>query len=296
MELTQSIKGRILDGIKNDRQNYTSDSKHATALGISPSVYVALKQGKTDKQLSEANWLSIARRLGLALRPDEEWKAVETATYLYIKEQLEACQEQSLSGLLCDEPNIGKTFTARIYAKTHPHVAYIDCSQVKTKRQLIRQIAREVGLAGSGKYHDLYYDLIYCLQTMDKPLIVLDEAGDLQYEAFLELKALWNATEGCCGWYMMGADGLRAKIRRNIACEKVGYTEIFSRFGNRFRRVTPENEKERQTFELQQAMQVAIANAPEGVDAKALAKRAGGLRRVRTEVMKIRRYGREETA
>ncbi len=43
------------------------------------------------------------------------------------------------------------------------------------------------------------------------PLVVLDEAGDLQYEAFLELKALWNATEMCCGWYMMGADGLRRR-------------------------------------------------------------------------------------
>ncbi|MDY5858147.1 MAG: ATP-binding protein [Porphyromonas sp.] len=294
MELTAEIKGRILEGIKSDRPNYTSDSKHATALGISPSVYVALKQGKTDKQLSEANWLSIARRLGLALRPHEEWQAVETATYLYIKGQLEACQHRSLSGLLCDEPNIGKTFTARLYAKMHRNVAYIDCSQVKTKRQLIRQIAREVGLGTNGKYYEMYNDLIYCLQTMHEPLIILDEAGDLQYEAFLELKALWNATEGHCGWYMMGADGLRAKIRRNIEGEKVGYTEIFSRFGNRFNRVTPENEKERLAFELTQAMQVALANAPEGVDSKALAKRSGGLRRVYTEVMKIRKYGGAE--
>ena len=129
---------------------------------------------------------------------------------------------------------------------------------------------------------------------MDYPLIILDEAGDLQYEAFLELKALWNASEGACGWYMMGADGLRAKIRRNIDGEKVGYTEIFSRFGQRFNRITPENEKERIAFELEQAVQVAGANAPEWVDSKQLARKAGGLRRVYTEIMKERIHGRPE--
>lgn len=291
MELTQDIKHKILEGIKGDRPNYTSDSKHATALGISASVYTALKQGKTDRQLSEANWLSIARRLGISLRPESEWLGAQTATYLYITGQLEACQSRSLSGLLCDEPNIGKTYSARHYAKSHKHVAYIDCSQVKTKRQLVRQIAREFGLSTSGNYYGMYDDLIYCLRTLSEPLIILDEAGDLQYEAFLELKALWNATEGTCGWYMMGADGLKAKIRRNIEGEKVGYTEIFSRFGNRFNRITPENEKERQAFELQQAIQVAGVNCPEGVDYKAIARSAGNLRRVKTEILKVRKYG-----
>lgn len=291
MELTHSIKERILEGIKSDRPNYSSDSKHATALGISASVYTALKQGRIEKQVSEAGWYAIARRLGISLRPEEEWAVVETATYLYITKQLDACRERSLSGLLCDVPNIGKSFSARVYAKRHKHVAYIDCSQVKTKRQLIRRIAREFGLSSAGKYYSLYEDLIYCLQSMHEPLIILDEAGDLQYEAFLELKALWNATEGTCGWYMMGADGLRAKIRRNIEGEKVGFAEIFSRFGNRFNRITPENDKERQAFEFSQAMQVAGANAPESVDYKLLARKAGGLRRVYTEVMKVRRYG-----
>lgn len=294
MELTNEIKEKITDGIKADRPNYASNAKHATALGISAPQYTALMQGKMDKQLSEASWLSVARRLGLALRPEEEWYAVETDTYKYITAMLEACRMRSLSGLLCDVPNIGKSFTARLYAKRHPHVAYIDCSQVKTKRQLVRSIARAFGLIGSGKYYEIYADLIYLLNTMDYPLIILDEAGDLQYEAFLELKALWNASEGACGWYMMGADGLRAKIRRNIDGEKVGYTEIFSRFGQRFNRITPENEKERIAFELEQAVQVAGANAPEWVDSKQLARKAGGLRRVYTEIMKERIHGRPE--
>lgn len=104
-------------------------------------------------------------------------------------------------------PNIGKTFTAKAYVKQHKHAVYVDCSQVKTKLKLIRYIAKEFGVTSNGRYSDVYEDLVAYLRTIDTPLVILDEAGDLQYEAFLELKALWNATERCCAWYMMGADG-----------------------------------------------------------------------------------------
>lgn len=78
--------------------------------------------------------------------------------------------------------------------------------------------------------------------------MVLDEVGDLEYNAFLELKELWNGTEGACGWYMIGADGLRKKIENGIANKKVGYREIFSRFGNNYSRATKEVEQERVQF------------------------------------------------
>ena len=61
MEVTKEIKQRILAEIKVNRENYPSDNKHAAALGISASVYNALKKGITDKQVSDTNWICIAR-------------------------------------------------------------------------------------------------------------------------------------------------------------------------------------------------------------------------------------------
>ena len=133
MQLSNELKERTLTAILADRANYPSDSKHATAIGISSSVYSTIKKGKLDKQLSDSAWLSLARRLNVPLRGEIEWKVAKTDTYSYITSQLEACQERSLSALLCDIPNIGKTFSARHYARTHKHVVYIDCSQTKTK-------------------------------------------------------------------------------------------------------------------------------------------------------------------
>lgn len=287
--ITKEQRQRILEAIASNRANYPSDAKHAASLGISTSVYSAIKNGQTDKALSEGNWITIARRLGVSLREGIEWKAARTATFDFITRQLEFCQQGGLSAILCDIPNIGKTFTARHYVQGHRNAIYVDCSQVKTKQKLVRKIATEFGVGGNGRYSDIYDDLVYYLRSMDTPLIILDEAGDLQYEAFLELKALWNATERCCAWYMMGADGLKAKINRSVECKKVGYTEMLSRYGDRYSKVTPDDGREREKFLKDQASVVAKVNAPAGADIASLVRKTGGgLRRVYTEIEKIK--------
>lgn len=287
--ITTEQKKKILAAIAQNRANYPSDAKHATSLGISTSVYSMMKQGVLDKALSDANWVRIARRLGVNLRHEIEWKPANTFTFLFIQKQLELAQLSSLSMILCDEPNIGKTYSAKYYIGCHENAVYIDCSQVKTKRRLIRKIATEFGTDNKGTYSDVYEDLVYYLRTLNSPLIILDEAGDLQYEAFLELKALWNATEHCCGWYMMGADGLKEKINRSIDCKKVGYTEMLSRYGGRFSKVTPDDGKEREKFLMKQASIVAKVNAPADADIPTIVRKTqGGLRRVYTEIEKLK--------
>lgn len=290
MEITNEIKTRIAQAIRSDRDNYPSDNRHATALGIAPSVYNAIKKGNFERQVSDANWIGIARRLGVQLRAEMEWTAAVTPTYSFISRQLEVCQESGLSAILCDMPNIGKTFTAKDYVKRHRHAVYVDCSQVKTKLKLIRYIAKEFGVGSYGRYGDVYEDLVAYLRTIDRPIVILDEAGDLQYEAFLELKALWNATERCSAWYMMGADGLKEKINRAIEGKKVGYTEMLSRYGDTYSKVTPDDARERVKFLKAQAAIVAKVNAPAGADIQGIVHASGGgLRRVFTEIEKMRR-------
>lgn len=287
--ITEKQKLKILAAIEVDRQRYPSDAKHAASLGVSTSSYSSVKNRQLDRTLSEAEWVRIARKLSVDLREGMEWKAANTATFRYITAQLEACQGSSLSSILCDMPNIGKTFAARHYVKTHANAVYIDCSQVKTKTQLVKKIATEFGVGSNGWYVDIYNDLTYYLRSIDRPLIILDEAGDLKNEAMLELKALWNATERCCAWYMMGADGLKERLRRSIESKMVGYTEMLSRYGDRYNHVTPDDARERERFLMDQAALVAKVNAPEGCDVPALVRKTqGGLRRVYTEIEKLR--------
>ncbi|WP_181215071.1 AAA family ATPase [Phocaeicola faecicola] len=294
MELTKTQRDRIFDAVKENRKNYDSDAKHATALGLSKAYYSSIKNGETER-VSTATLVTLARRLNVSLRSEMEWKAAETPVYTYITQQLEYCQQSSLSGLLCDVPNIGKTFTAKAYVRTHKNAIYVDCGQVKTKMRMIRHIAKEFGVNFNGRYADVYDDLVYYLKSIERPLIILDEAGDIAYETFEELKALWNATEHCCGWFMMGANGLKKKIRSGMERETNSYEEMFSRYGGKFNRITPEDMKERAKFLEAQSYMIAKLNRPTGCDIRQIINRAGGnLRRVYTEIEKEVLNGKED--
>ena len=243
--MTNEFKLKVIEALKADRERFSgSDAKYSVSLGISAAQYSRIKNGETERVISDENWISIARRLNVSMTNKPEWKVANTPVFQYITAQLAKCQTESISSLMCDLSDIGKTFAAKHFVKTNKNAIYIDCSQVKSKQKLIRTIAKEFGVGSTGKYVNVYEDLVFYLKTLANPIIILDEAGDLQYEAFLEIKALWNATEGFCGFYMIGADGLQEKIHRSIECKKVGYTEIFSRFGKRYGHVIPSGREE----------------------------------------------------
>jgi len=279
-------KKRIVAEIIARRANYGSQAKMAKALGINVAQMSRILKGETERVLSNANFISIARKLGVELQNKAKWNVAKTSVFNYIWSQLTMCQNSSLSGLLCDKADIGKTFTAKQYIKTNANAVYIDCSQVKSKQRLIRKLAQEFGLTSSGRYADVYEDLVFYLKSIDSPLIILDEAGDLDYPAFLELKALWNATEHATGWYMMGADGLKAKIERNLGIKKVGYTELFSRFGSRYQKVSLDGKEAMEKFTKDLVADVARANGVTNIQ-DIYVKSGGSLRRIYTEVQKM---------
>jgi len=288
--ITINVKHRIVAAIRLHRPKFSSNTKMAVSLGISPAQFSRILKNDFEGVLSDANWVSIARKLEVTLTSDPAWQTAKTPTYSYITGQLALCQENSMGGMFCDKTDIGKTYAAKCYVREHRNAVYIDCSQVKTKRMLLMQIAKELGLTASGLYREMYQDLIFYLRSIELPLVILDEAGDLSYEAYLELKALFNATEGACGWYQMGADGLRKKVEMNRLKCKVGYPEIFSRYGSRYQRVTPEGKEATVNFSLLQATLIARANGADDEFMKVLEKTTDfSLRRIQIEIKKRRR-------
>ncbi|MRG45518.1 AAA family ATPase [Chitinophaga sp. SYP-B3965] len=246
--------------IKDDA-SYTQ-ARHAISLDINPSVYSRLMRNDIERVLSESEW----KRIGMELNIDKnglKWVPAVTSTFVHISVQLEYCQDTSISGIFCDKKGIGKSFSARHYALQRANVAYIDCSQCKTKSELIRMIARKFGFTHTGKLKDVFRNMVENILTLDKPMIILDEAGDLKYDAFLELKSLWNATEYYCANYMMGANGLKAKIDKQIVNKKVGYEEIFDRYGDTYQSLTADmDEAEVALFDRMQAVAVLKAQLP----------------------------------
>ena len=277
---------RIVSAIVEQRKNYESDGKHATAIGISDTAYSFIKSGQWGK-IADKNWLRIAREIGVQL-DGEAWKAAKTTTYLYITTQLEACQKGHINKAFCDLPDIGKTFAATLYSQRHKNVALIDCSVYRTRNRLIRRIARQLGIDADGAYYKVRDNMVEALKTLQDPLVILDEAGDISLDALRELKGLMNETGDACAWYFMGADGFRNLYERSIRCERLGFAEMFSRMGGEFCSLTTNKEiaGSAEEFKRQQVAAVASLNFAGDDRRRVEAKANGSLRSLRNSYRK----------
>lgn len=285
--LPNEYKERIVEAIKNNGFKFTTNKAQATSLGINPAQFSRITNGDFDSVLSDAKWNEIASKYNVPMNAEAfHWQTAYTQVYDYISAQLTACQEMGLSGIFCDISDLGKTFTAKDYVSRHRNAIRVDCSRHKSRTELLRAIAREFGIDSHISVRLLQRDLIQYMRSMTKPLVILDEFGDLSYPAFLEVKALWNATEYRCGWYMMGADGLAVKLDRNRENKKVGFAEIFSRLGSRYQRITPLNEQDRHKFLLAEIAKILKANNSKYTPLQMYGKTNGSLRRVYIEILK----------
>jgi hypothetical protein len=266
MKLSQDFKAQVYEALLERRPNFSgSDANYAKSYGIPPSIYSLIKHGKVqDGQLKEAKIVAIGRTLGVSTG-SRDWRIARTTVFEAIEEDATICKAHGKAMILVDEPEIGKTETAKYLAKTWENTFYIDCSQCKSKSLFIRELAKVLGIDQVGTYAKIKADIKYYLQVLPQPLIFLDEGGDLSYAAFLDIKEFWNATEGQCGWYMMGADGLKKCFENGIRNQKVGYREIFSRFGSKCMSIVPRERTQRQLFYrdlLQDVLNLNVTDKP----------------------------------
>ena len=262
--MNRTFRQRVLDALQQQRQNFGgSNAQYAVSLDINPAQLSRLLKGEIDGVISQQKLEHVAQVLGVT---NSQWKTARTQVLTYIHAQLEACQQSGLCAILVDRAGIGKTFAAQLYKRTHLNVVYIDCSQAKTKRRLMKAIARQLGIGNAKTYDNLYESVIDALSTaFDHPIVILDEMGDLKREAILEVKALWNATQYRCAWYAIGADGLQNRIDSSIKNNVVGFVELFSRFGATYNHVAPQDDASAFDYLSRDCMAIIKLNAPDMV-------------------------------
>lgn len=305
MNTTITDRKNIVDRLQSLRTNFGgTDAQYAKRLGINSTSYSAIKNGKLDSNIiKETKWIDLAKQLGIKVQgTTAAWAFARTEVFDYIEQEVSFCQQAAKSLMLVDEPEIGKSVAGEYLAKSLKNCFYIDCSQSKTRTIFIRAIAKELGVGSRGTYNDLKIGIKRQLRNLFQPVVILDEAGDLDYSAFLELKELWNATSGTCGWYMMGSDGLRTKMERGIRNGKAGFREMFSRYNGKYMSIVPTERNERQLFYDRLITDVLTVNISDpahipGIVRKCISSDAageiGGLRRAETTIL-MKRYDDEK--
>lgn len=276
VQFTSQEKETIVQKFLNEvAASQFSPSRFAGTVGLSPADITNISNRKYLAQphlIGDAKWIKLARIAGFDKRQQHAWQVAETHTFKYMTKQLAIAQAESLSSMLVDDAGLGKSVAAKWYAKNKRYAFLIDCSDHSTKSCFIRAIAQAVGVGSQGKLNELLSDAIYAIRQMESPILILDEAGDLEDKAYLILKRLYNALEGDCGFYLIGADGMKRKIKNGVAGSKLGFVEVFSRFRRNFKKVTPELLDEKHNFYRTQAIAIAEANGLTKSEAESVAK------------------------
>ena len=294
IEISKEIKKKAVAALLEVRGNFSgSNEKFAQQWGFRGAIWSRMRSGQVDGLIDDAKWLNICRELDV-VAGERKWKAAKTDVFITIEDDVLFCKRYAKAKIFVDECAIGKTFTVKYLSKTLQNCFYIDASQAKTQQLLVRKLAKVIGLDSTGTYNSIKDEIKAYLKMLPEPIIIIDEAGDLNYNALLELKEFWNATEGACGWYLVGADGLREKIRRGIDARKVGFKEIFSRFSGNFTSCVPIGDQDKKAFYKKLLTDVLDVNMENKSQMDVVIRRciandmdgnAGGLRRAESMII-----------
>lgn len=288
MEISNDLKQSIRTAMLKARENFGgTDTQFAKSLQINNSVYSRIKGGAVDGMLPDGHWINLGRKFQVSVNKSP-WKFVKTEIYTQLEDNFQFCQRTQSSMILVDDCGIGKTECARIIVSKMKNGFFIDCSQSHTKIRMVKQIAQVLGCDTTGKYFEILENVKYCINLLENPFFCIDEAGDLEYNAYLELKGIINATKGNASWYMMGADGLRNKINRGISNQKVGFAELFSRFSDDFVTLVPTGKEDKQNFYLKLFTDVASANLIDKSKAFSIAKKCITKVKEKTKIKSLR--------
>lgn len=241
MKITPELKQEVVAALERDmtqrgsksQADYSRYIKHLLNIPFDTSAFSTIKKVDGRNAIKETSWLKLVSHFGL-MRND--WQTAKTATFNTIQEALELCQEDGIWQVLCDRAGIGKTYAARAYAEAHKGVIFLDCTQHKTLVSFISGIGRQVGVPMQRTYTEQWEMITNTIILMDKPLLILDEMGDVDERVLGLLKGLYNKADRGgfleVGFYGMGADNLQQRLDNGRLYKKPAYAEFWSRIDN----------------------------------------------------------------
>lgn len=258
--ITSEYRKQVFEALINNKANYptTSEAQYAKSFNVSPAIYSRIKNGEIDKIVSDSLLIQIGRKLNVGI-VKRELKLARTSVYEQFEETIHFCKKFSKSTIVTDECGVGKTRCSKHIISQLPNSFYVDCSQAKTLTQFVRLLAQTLGLDNTGKISDIKENIKYYLNLIETPIVLLDDAGYLDFKVFVEIIEFWNATDKSCAWMMLGDDSFQTLLEKGLRSKKKGFRALFSRFSDECVHFVPQG-SDRQDFMMQLIGDVANVN------------------------------------
>lgn len=229
--ITDDKKSKLRERAALYVQRYPSQNMAANSLkGISAATLSNIINGKWNG-ISEEMWL----RLESQLVKNEGWQIYATRAYRDMTLFLGDSQAESSVMWITAPAGTGKSTAAASYAALNPHVYRLTCASDMTRTDFVHELARQIGVRTAGmSVREAFQATLKHLVTLERPLLIFDEADKLSDSVIYYFISIYNALEDRCGIVFLSTAAIKKRIRLGIARDKKGYDELESRIGRRF--------------------------------------------------------------
>lgn len=223
---TEEQKQKTRDRLARYVQRYPSLNMAAASLKDVSAATVSNIIGGKWNLIGEKMW----QRLEAQLVRHEGWQIFSTTAYRDMSLYLGIAQEESRVIWVAAPAGIGKSTAAGSYAALHRNVFRLTCSSDMGRSDFVHELAALVGVRSGGlSVRGAFSEILRHLVTLDRPLLVFDEADKLSDRVMLYFISIYNALEDRCGIVFLSTDAIRNRIRNGVLKGKAGYDELESR-------------------------------------------------------------------
>ncbi len=200
-----------------------SQNELATMLDVSPA---------TVSNLINRKWANIDARLWHHVKvyvmpsmPGELYETNDLSSVVNLCNK--ARQYRFMVGLVGDT-GTGKTTALEAYSR-RKNVFYTVYDKTMNPKQFFAVLVKKLGISFEGNIHNLINRIAEYLNTVEAPLLIVDEAGKMPRNMILYMHVLRDKTIKNCGIVLAGMPYFKENLKRGVEKEKEGIAEFFRR-------------------------------------------------------------------
>jgi DNA transposition AAA+ family ATPase len=218
------------------RSAHLSDTKVANQLGDVSDTAINFIRNHKWRDNAELVSMKVFRKVASWLKIETDWNIVrEDINYKKVMRVCEEAQTQCESFAISAPPGTSKTQPAEDYSR-NKNVFFLACAAHWTKKVFLEKLLQAMGqrlITGEG-LAAMCDRIVQKLNSMDRPLIIVDEADKLSDRIFQFFITFYNDTYTNCGFLFLGSVFFEIEVTRRVNENRQGYAEFFSRVGREF--------------------------------------------------------------
>lgn len=219
--MENSVKTAVVEAIEQTIQR-TSKSQNALAkeLEISPSTLSDIRN-KNWTRISDEMWNKLQGRLRL-----DSWRIIETPNLVRIKNMCMDAQHNQRFLALAEFTGAGKTTALRHYCNTNTNACYMLANALMRPQDLVDAIMKAINIEAAGTQLSKVNAICNKLNSLEKPLLVIDDFGKLSDACYRILQIIYDNTERNAGIVIAGTERLKNYILNMAKKDKLGFREL----------------------------------------------------------------------